>query len=537
MISAYTTWEVPPSFLLIVGDADHVPVSYQYSTGTDLWYTAIDGTDYLPDINGARISVDNETELSNAVNKILDYSKTPYTGTNWFNNILLAAYQESGRYFIYTSERIYNYLTPLGYSCNRQYSGSTPPGSTAGVIAAMNTGVAIANHRDHGASQNDGYSYTGWSYPQFTTVDEQALTNGRMYGVMFSLNCDSGWFDGETDSGSGNWECLGEYGLRMASGGFTAVLCSSRVSYSGYNDEFCCGLYDAMWPNFDPNYPNGQSANPFNTTVWRTAQVMNYGKYWMYDKYIVPGGCAPYPWTPSASTSRTTFEEFNMHGDPSMEIRTAFPLPLSVTHPSGISGVPCTVNVSVGCNGSALPNALVCLSQPNGMYVRGLTDAAGVAVLTVNSMSMEPINIVVTSQNSLPYTAVIATNNPPETPDLQGPSSGKPNVAYNYTVNATDNDGDNVSYFIDWGDGTNTSWFGPYTSGVEVVKNHTWAKKGDYQVKAKAKDNTGESDWAYLAVKMPYIPRWITWLHDFIAQLLARLRALWSSFSPIFLNP
>ncbi|MDH7517621.1 MAG: C25 family cysteine peptidase, partial [Candidatus Thermoplasmatota archaeon] len=210
MSNAYTNWELPPSFLLIVGDADHVPVNYLYNhpyhgtkTGTDLWYVAIDGTDYLPEIHEGRISVDNEEELTVVVNKILDYSKTPYMDVNWFDDILLAAYNEAGRYFIYTSDRIYNFLTPLGYNCNRQYQGGNPPGSTSGVISAINNGTIIANHRDHGASQNDGYSYTGWSNPKFDTTHIPTLTNGRMYPVMYSLNCDSGWFDGETDTEPG----------------------------------------------------------------------------------------------------------------------------------------------------------------------------------------------------------------------------------------------------------------------------------------------------------------------------------------------
>ena len=339
MTNAYTNWELPPSFLLIVGDADHVPVNYLYNhpyhytpTGTDHWYVAVEGTDYLPDIHEGRISVENEDELTVIVNKILDYSKTPYMDTNWFDDVLLAAKQESGRYFVYTSERVYSYLNSAGYTCNRQYQGTTPPGSTQGVIGAINNGVIIANHRDHGAAQNDGYSYTGWSSPQFDTTNILTLTNGRMYPVMFSLNCDSGWFDGETDSESGNYESIGEIGLRVESKGFVAVLASSRVSYSGYNDEFCCGLFDAMWPNFDPNYPNGGSSNPFAGAVYRISQVMNYGKFWMYDKYIVPGGCSPYPWTPDNAASRATFEEFHIHGDPAMEVWTWMPENLDVTY-------------------------------------------------------------------------------------------------------------------------------------------------------------------------------------------------------------
>jgi predicted NAD-dependent protein-ADP-ribosyltransferase YbiA (DUF1768 family) len=75
---------------------------------------------------------------------------------------------------------------------------------------------------------------------------------------------------------------------------------------------------------------------------------------------------------------------------------------------------------------------------------------------------------------------------------------------YNYTVSATDVDGDNVSYYITWGDGTNSGWLGPFASGVATIAGHTWTNKGTYTVMAKAKDShDAESAWASLQVKMP----------------------------------
>jgi len=506
--NAYSTWELPPSFLLIVGDADQVPVNYLFThpyhgtpTGTDLWYAAIGTTDYLPEIHAARISVENASQLTIVVNKILDYSKTPYMGQNWFNNILLAAYNEGGRYFIYTSERVYNFLNPLGYNCTRQYQGGTPSGSTTGVINAINSGVAIANHRDHGAAQNDGYSYTGWSYPQFDTVNIQGLTNGRMYPVMYSLNCDSGWFDGETDSEPGNYESIGEIGLRVENKGFVAVLASTRVSYSGYNDEFCCGLYDAMWSNFDPNYPNSGSANPFTTEVYRVSQVMNYGKFWMYDKYIVPGGCSPYPWTPGTTESRATVEEFNMHGDPTMEIWTAFPEEMTVTYPDSVPYQPSTFDVIVKtATSTPISGALVCASQKNGTYAKGITDATGTVQLSIEPQNGENITIVVTAHNYLPYIGKISVwmSNPPLTPQIpDGPTSGSIQFQYSFSTTSTDPDDDQISYRFDWGDGNLSEWIGPVASGATANTTYIWMQGGNFSIRCKAKDIHGaQSNWS-----------------------------------------
>ena len=96
------------------------------------------------------------------------------------------------------------------------------------------------------------------------------------------------------------------------------------------------------------------------------------------------------------------------------------------------------------------------------------------------------------------------TNRPPETPAISGLEKGKVRVATDYNVTTRDPDGDEVYYFIDWGDGTNSSWIGPVPSGEIIVRSHTWYRKGTYMIQAKAKDILGaESDWGTLSVIMP----------------------------------
>ena len=95
-------------------------------------------------------------------------------------------------------------------------------------------------------------------------------------------------------------------------------------------------------------------------------------------------------------------------------------------------------------------------------------------------------------------------NQPPVAPIINGAVNGKINLLYNYTFNATDPDRDEVYYFIDWGDQTNSSWVGPHSSGTEITEQHSWSKKGTYSIKAKAKDIYGaESEWGTLKVTMP----------------------------------
>ena len=409
---AYYNWDTPPSFLLLVGDADDVPVNYLYNhpyhgskTGTDLWYVAIDGGDYFPDIHSGRISVENSSELGVITQKILGYELQPDRSTNWFNRLLLAAYNESGRFFITTSEFVYDYLNGIGYDIDRQYQGGSPPGSTTGCLNAIEDGVIIAGHRDHGDSRNYGGSYCGWSHPALYTSHVSQMNNGWKLPIFLSIHCNSGWFDGETDSQSGNYECFGEEVTRASGEGGVGNIGSTRVSYSGYNDELTKGFYDAMWPGMDPDYPGGGYANPLDDPVWRRGAVMDFGKWWMYDKYIEPGGCPPYPWTPDETTSRCEFEMFHYFGDPAMEMWTAMPADASVEHSAAVPLGTSFLDVTVSAGGSPVEDALVCAMQTGegGEYARAFTDAAGFARLTVTVANMDTLHVTATAHNVVAY--------------------------------------------------------------------------------------------------------------------------------------
>ena len=95
-------------------------------------------------------------------------------------------------------------------------------------------------------------------------------------------------------------------------------------------------------------------------------------------------------------------------------------------------------------------------------------------------------------------------NNPPNTPTITGSTYGKVGNSYTYSVFTTDPEDDDVSYYIDWGDDTNTNWIGPFDSGELVNKSHTWVKEDSYTIKVKAKDVFDqESPEAILIVTMP----------------------------------
>ena len=107
------------------------------------------------------------------------------------------------------------------------------------------------------------------------------------------------------------------------------------------------------------------------------------------------------------------------------------------------------------------------------------------------------------------------TNDPPDKPSIDGPTSGKVGTFYDYTAQTTDPDGNDILYYFYWGDGYGTGWLGPFDSGEDVMKHHRWTEKGTYNITCKAKDVYGEeSDFGTLKVTMPknqnmWFLRWV----------------------------
>ncbi|HUS99731.1 MAG TPA: PQQ-binding-like beta-propeller repeat protein [Candidatus Thermoplasmatota archaeon] len=121
-------------------------------------------------------------------------------------------------------------------------------------------------------------------------------------------------------------------------------------------------------------------------------------------------------------------------------------------------------------------------------------------------------------------------NQPPEKPTIDGPAQAKIRTSVTYIFQANDTDNTPISYYVDWGDGTNEQTM-DYMPGFAASLEHTWMKKGTYTIKAKAIDTFGlESDWGTLTVTMPfsYEPQFpfIHWLLERFANAFPILRQI-----------
>jgi hypothetical protein len=193
-------------------------------------------------------------------------------------------------------------------------------------------------HRDHGWRH-------GWGEPDFGDSEVDNLNNGEKRPVVWSINCNTGWYDNETDdptcgTDTGS-ECFTEHWMNHYSGGSIGLIASTRVSYSGYNDRLVWGWMDAIWPEFTTGY-NDPYGN--DNSIFKMSDVVNYGKEYMMTK------------VDDNDIRRTAIEEFHWFGDPTMEMWTAVPTDFSANYPETINIG--STQIQIDCD---TENALVCL--------------------------------------------------------------------------------------------------------------------------------------------------------------------------------
>jgi hypothetical protein len=126
-------------------------------------------------------------------------------------------------------------------------------------------------------------------------------------------------------------------------------------------------------------------------------------------------------------------------------------------------------------------------------------------------------------------TLLIIDDNPPDSPVINGETSGKVGEEYDYEFLSTDPDGDDLYYFVEWGDDTNSGWKGPFESGIKMTLSHNWDEEGTFYIRAKVKDDYGaESDWGELEVTMPtnkiFHNSLFLWLSDHLSDVFPIFR-------------
>ena len=341
-------------YLLIIGGNDDVPgVPFTYSNRdknnnvytyyavTDYEYGIPDITDGVPQIYRGRITGDYVSEITAALNKIIQYEKEPTMDNSFYKTSLhCGEYQDRNtsydiedgyedRAFILTSENILNHLAIENINIYRQYAteasispfhwstkysnGNVLPaylqpenfswnGNADSIRAIINNGVFYILYCGHGGT-------VSWENPYFWNYDMSLLQNGNKLPVIFSLACLNGKYNTLAVS-------FVENALKKANGGCVGIFAASEVSFSGYTDALALGMFDAIWPNLQLTYPFAYYSSYSNTPTptYELGQILDQGLFRMGETYGLYG-----------SKKLVTYKLFHCFGDPSMRIYTETP--------------------------------------------------------------------------------------------------------------------------------------------------------------------------------------------------------------------
>lgn len=129
----------------------------------------------------------------------------------------------------------------------------------------------------------------------------------------------------------------------------------------------------------------------------------------------------------------------------------------------------------------------------------------------------------------------IVLNENPTNPFISGKSIGFGGVEYEFTFQSSDPDDHDIYYRVNWDDGDDTGYLGPYSSGELITLTHSWNQKGEYWVKAWAKDSL-EGDSGQASHKINILTDKSKQVYPGIAQLLEMLAARFPLIAKIIQN-
>ncbi len=401
---AYNSWEVPPEYVLLVGDVEFLPTGmhegiypppwgYYYYYGTDHCYSLLAGNDVLSDVFVGRLPVNSAEECSVVVAKILDYETAPYTvTTDWFEEAAAVGVYQPGRIFQPTCRTVRTIMLTGGYGqVDTLFEGTSPPGfaTPEDISDSLNDGRTFLLFRGHGAQ--DGW-WTDASYNILATGHVDTLKNGRKNPVVIAPTCLANAFFDEAQN------CMGESFL-LQDQGAVGYFGATDVSYSFWNDSLAIGIFRGI----------------FEEGSYHLQQACNYGKLYM-EKY--------FPLNDPGNGEITEQEFFFMNtlGDPELPLWTDTPKPLLAIHVDTIGIGFRLLSVLVESESTPVANALVCAMKGVESYASGYTDGSGFVTLPATPLTEGQMQVTATAENRLPYSGSIVVVSAPLVPELISPS-------------------------------------------------------------------------------------------------------------------
>ncbi len=372
------------TFLLLVGDAAHIPPVTTSNGHSDNDYGYLVGNDHYPEIFVGRFSAESVMDVETQVLRVLQYERDAHTGQHQYtHNIGIASDEGPGDDNEMDYEHIRNMQTDLGnYTYLNSYEffegsqgGNDAPGNPSAtmVATAINNGAGLILYTGHGST-------TSFSTSGFSNSNIAGLTNTGILPFIWSVACVNGNFVNNT--------CFAEAWMRARVGDQPTGAIATLMSTINQSWNPPMEGQDEMVDILVESYSNN---------IRRTfGGISMNGCMKMNDTY----GSAGYEMT----------DTWTLFGDPSLVVRTDTPRILTATHqPTLLLG---TAQLSVNC---AVDDALVTLSRA-GQILASEKVSNGQAQLNFQTLTtLDSLTLVVTAYNHIPYITpltVIPANGP-----------------------------------------------------------------------------------------------------------------------------
>ena len=367
--NAYSTWDDPPEYIALVGDANgsySIPTYFEslssYNGEGDHPYSQLVGNDILPEVIIGRLSFSSTTELATIINKTVQYESNPYLSQNWFHSAsLVGDASTSGVSCVITSENIKELMEYHGYDDVRTIYNSPFPSQ---MVADLNAGLTFFNYRGY-------YGVSG-----FNSGNINSLSNGFKLPIATVITCGTGSFS----SGTSLSETFVRAGTPTQPKGAVASIGTATIgTHTMFNNAVDMGFYYGV----------------FVDELETAGAALARGKLNLYLNY--PDN--PNDWV-------TIFTHWNnLIGDPALQMWTDTPQSFTVTHENIISSGTNFYDVEVtNYFNEPVEDAFVTILKGNDIiFESGYTDINGRVTLPVGSTLSGGVNLTVTKRNFIPY--------------------------------------------------------------------------------------------------------------------------------------
>lgn len=356
---AWNNWEIPPEFVLLLGDPVHIP-SLNYND--DNYYGDLTG-DYLMEIPVGRFPAKTVRDCSTFVAKVWAYENpSSDIDTLWFYKGATVVREDvpPDSFYQEDSRILRQYWVGQGFVlaeslCNLYGDSSRD------VDEAAHDGRLFISYRGAG---------TGTWYSPFNTVNAAGWGNGAKMPIVVSATCATmSLAPGESMYG----DRFVRAGTPATLGGAVAFFGTTRsgTNISRYRSACFRGFFHSL-------YEEGE---------FRLGKAALRGKFWVDSIYH----------------NVVRYREWNLLGDPELNVWTGPVKNPQVEHDSVILRKPQELTVTVRVGGAAVLGAVVCISMDSTVYDYTLTDVQGQAIFEINPVNTGLLKVVVTGRNLRPY--------------------------------------------------------------------------------------------------------------------------------------